>query len=229
MDKAGPGQNTHCLAFAVQQAPIDLASMKQNSYNFMQFRVNSGGMEIGAAWFTGDDLPTTPYRPFGDLNAEGAIDTSAMDTTTWSADPSGMFLSVYEPGDGTSTVFATPSGTLLVDTPNGNIICLKQAATKDFNPAHAGVYKAVVYFKNDAQELGGVETGTVCVDLGTMTITESGHLAVTNEAGRWWSTRRSNRSRTRPISSDRACSRTTATASSPSASTTAKASRSRCS
>ncbi len=183
VNHAGPNQNTHCMAFAVQQATIDQATMKQKSYNFMQFRTNSGGLEIGGAWFSGNNLTTTNFWPYGNMNGSGAFDTGSMDSSQWVLDPTGMFLTVDEGGGDVSTIFATPSGVLAVDTPNGNILCLEQAASKNFDPANAGTYKALVYFKENAQTNMGVETGTVHVDRGTMVISSTGHLTVTNEQG----------------------------------------------
>lgn len=80
-----------------------------------------------------------------------------------------------------SYIFATPSGVLAVDTPNGNIICLKETATKDFPADKAGTYKAIVYNKSSASTgTGNVETGAANMYKGTMVIAASGHVTVTD-------------------------------------------------
>ena len=55
-------------------------------------------------------------------------------------------------------VFGTANGVFAVDTPNGAILGLKKAASKDFDPASAGTYKAI-YYRKPAATNGAAEFG----------------------------------------------------------------------
>jgi hypothetical protein len=75
-------------------------------------------------------------------------------------------------GNGTSDyVFGTANGIFAMDNPNGTILCLKKAATKDFDPTFAGTYKAIYYQKTGTQTgQGNVRTGTAGLGNATMVI-----------------------------------------------------------
>jgi hypothetical protein len=63
-------------------------------------------------------------------------------------------------GNGTSDyVLGTANGIFAVDNPNGRILGLKKAATKDFDPTFAGTYKAIYY-----QKTGGANWPGKCSD-----------------------------------------------------------------
>jgi len=184
LNNAGPQQNTNCLAFAIQQAPIDLNTMNGTTFNYMQFRTNSGGMEIGSATISTSTLATTSFWPYGNMNGGSAFQSGTMDKSLWQLDPSGKFLKVPEENNQYSYVFATSSGVFAVDTPNGNIIALKQRATKELQASDAGTYKAIVYGKTDAStNQNNQEIGASFCGKGVMVITAQGHVSVTDENG----------------------------------------------
>jgi hypothetical protein len=63
-------------------------------------------------------------------------------------------------GNGTSNyVFGTANGNFAVDNPNGRILRLKKAATKDFDPTFAGTYKALYYQKTGRKLAGEILDG----------------------------------------------------------------------
>ena len=65
-------------------------------------------------------------------------------------------------GNGTSDyVFGTANGIFAVDNPNGTILCLKKAATKDFDPTFAGTYKAILLPENRGDKLAREMFGRV--------------------------------------------------------------------
>jgi hypothetical protein len=71
-----------------------------------------------------------------------------------------------------------------VDSPNGMILGLKKAATKDFDPTFAGTYKAIYYQKRGAQTgQGNVRTGTAGLGNATMVISADAQITVTDTNG----------------------------------------------
>jgi len=181
---AGPNQDTSCLAFAVQQAPLDVAGLVSKKFNFMQFRTKSGGMEVGNAQMSNGVLNTENFWPYGAMNGGQSFNSGSMSTDDWQLHASGTYWIV--PGDGNAPdyIFGTPSGVLAIDTPNGNIIALEQQSSKNLLPERAGTYKAICYLKDDAiMTQGGQEVGTLEVGKATIVVTVNSHISVWNESG----------------------------------------------
>jgi len=66
-----------------------------------------------------------------------------------------------------------------VDTPNGAILGLKKATSKNFDPSFAGTYKAILYEKTGASTgQGNLETGTPSLAKATLVITSTGQVTV---------------------------------------------------
>jgi hypothetical protein len=88
-------------------------------------------------------------------------------------------------GNGTSDyVFGTANGIFAVDNPNGTILGLKKAATKDFDPTFAGTYKAIYYQKTGMQTgQGNVRTGTAGLGNTTMVISADAQITGTDTNG----------------------------------------------
>ena len=81
-------------------------------------------------------------------------------------------------------LFGTPNGVFAVDSPNGAIMGFTQTATKNFDPATAGTYHAIVYAKVGATTgAGNVESGTGTLGKGTVTVTAGGVLTIADGAG----------------------------------------------
>src|SRR5205085_10446680 len=80
----------------------------------------------------------------------GAFNIGSFDASTFHADPSGTFLTIPENNGSSDYVFGTPNGIFAVDTPNGAILGLKKAASKNFDASFAGTYKAIYYQKTGA-------------------------------------------------------------------------------
>jgi hypothetical protein len=93
-------------------------------------------------------------------------------------------MSMPDGGSGNDYIFGTAGGFFIVDTPNGSILGLKKAATKDFDPKVAGTYSAIFYQKTGASTgQGNVETGTPSLGQATITVTETGGVTVTDGQG----------------------------------------------
>ncbi len=182
--KTGPNHDTMALVTAVRTSPISLAGMTGRSFNLMQFRTASGGLEVGAASIGAESIASSSYWPYGASSPYGAFNNGTFTTSDFQADPSGTYLIL--PGDesGQDYVFGTPNGIFAVDTPNGAILGLEKADGKDFDPANAGEYTAIYYQKVDAWSgPGNTESGTPSLGQATVAIDTAGVVTVTESQG----------------------------------------------
>ena len=186
-NKTGPGKNVPALITAVLSGQISLATWEGHKYNYMQFRTSSGGLEVGSVTVdAGGIINNTSYWPYGAINQSSPFHTGTMDASAAQADSSGTFFKMPDDnGNGTfDYVFGTGNGIFAVDTPQGAILGLKQAASKSFDPAFAGTYKAIYYQKTGATAgVGNVEVGTPGLGSATMTITTDGQVTVQDAQG----------------------------------------------
>ena len=184
--KAGSDHATPALVTAVAQSPITLSTFENNSYNYMQFRTAAGGFESGSAILDGQgNVAVSSYWPYGGtMQNSSPFNNHTMPSAGFSEDSSGTFLHMDDQGGGTDYVFGTAKGFFIVDTPNGAILGMKKAASKDFDPSFAGTYHAMFYQKANAQTgQGNVETGTASLGSATIAIDAQGNVTVTDSQG----------------------------------------------
>jgi hypothetical protein len=190
--KTGPSLNTPALITAVESGPISLATFGGKSYNYMQFRTSSGGLEVGSVSISAQGVGSnSSFWPFGaynqgNQNGSGSpFNTGTIDLTQAQADPSGTFLKIAEQGgSGFDYIFGTENGVFAVDSPNGAILGLKKAASKNFDPSFAGTYKAIYYQKTGASTgMNNVETGTASLGNATLVVTAGGQVTVSDAQG----------------------------------------------
>jgi hypothetical protein len=167
-----------------------LATFEGQSYNDMQFRTAAGGLEVGSITISAQGVGSnSSYWPHGALkqgNQGGSpFNTRTIEMAQAQLDPSGTFLSIPEPGGtGFDYVFGTANGIFAVDTPNGAILGLKKAASKDFDPSFAGTYYAIYSQKTGATTgAGNVETGTPSLASATLVVTAGGQVTVSDAQG----------------------------------------------
>jgi hypothetical protein len=146
--KAGPNHDTLALVTAVPKSTISIATWANHDYNHMQFRTSSGGVEVGSISLDAQaSIRLTSYWPYG-AGQGNAFHVGGFPGSSFQTDPSGSFLVMSE-GNGTSDyVFGTANGIFAMDNPNGTILCVKKAGTKDFDPTFAGTYKAILLPEN---------------------------------------------------------------------------------
>ncbi len=178
--KTGPNHDTLALVTAVETSQITTSTFASNTYNYMQFRTTSGGADIGSVSIdAGSNFTTSSYWPYGAQNQQNPFNSSTMPGSGLTEDPSGTFLTMTGMGSQPSYVFGTANGIFAVDTPNGAILGLKQAATKAFNASYAGTYQAMYYRKINASfNNNNVETGTPSMGLATLTIDAAGTVTL---------------------------------------------------
>jgi hypothetical protein len=186
--KAGPGHNTPALITAVESGPISMSTFASHSYNYMQFRTASGGLEVGSVTIGQTSGQNSSYWPYGALNSgqNSPFNSGTLDFSAMQEDASGTFF--YGPdgggGNGNDYIFGTAGGFFIVDTPNGSLLGLPKAATKSFDPTVAGSYSAIYYQKlNASTGQGNVETGTASLGQGTIVVTSSGGITVSDPEG----------------------------------------------
>jgi hypothetical protein len=188
--KTGPNADAPALITAVESGQISLATFEARPYNIMQFRTAAGGVEAGSISVNSQGVGSvSSYWPFGQFNSgnQGGspFNAGSIDMSQAQLDPSGTFLKVPEPdGPGYAYAFGTADGIFAVDTPNGAILGLTQASSKEFDPTVAGSYKAIYYEKTNATTgQGNVETGTATLGNASITVSLSGQITLTNAQG----------------------------------------------
>src|SRR5438874_8629624 len=152
----------------------------------MQFRTSSGGVEVGSAIVDAQgNVSVTGYWPYGSIGqGTGAFNIGNFDASTFHADPSGTFLTIAENNGTSDYVFGTPNGIFAVDTPNGAILGLKKAASKNFDASFAGTYKAIYYQKTGANTgPNNTETGTASLGNATLAITSGRQITISDSQG----------------------------------------------
>jgi hypothetical protein len=185
--KTGPDHNTKALITAVLSSPISLSTMESHNYSYMQFRTNSGGFEAGSVKIDAQgNIAVSSYWPFG-AQGQGSgatpFNTGGFPGSSFQEDSSGEFLT-HDDGQGSyDFVFGTRNGIFAVDTPNGAILGLQQATSKDLDPTFAGTYKAIYYEKTSATTgAGNNETGTANLGNATLTVAANGATTLTDAA-----------------------------------------------
>ncbi len=196
MDNTGPTQNTTSLVTAILKAPISLNWLQNKKFNYMQFRTNDGGMEVGSVSIDGaGSVYHQGYWPFGDLitawgqsggtNSSSPFQHGSFDASQFTPDAGGNYLTLNEGGtNGTDTIFATQGGFFVVDMGNGSMVGVPQAASSAFDATFAGTYRALCYNKLDAIAGGNnPEGGTGRVDGYSLALSAGGGLTVQDANG----------------------------------------------
>jgi hypothetical protein len=182
--KAGPDHNQAALITALNKASISASSWANRSYNYVQFRTSSGGIEIGSASVDNQgNVSATGYWPFGSVGQVSAFNLNSFDTSSSQPDASESFLLLPEHAGEHTYMFGRPNGLLAVDTPNGALLATRKTTTKTFDSSFAGSYKAMSYQKTGAN-MGpnNYESGTPH-GMVTLSISSTGHLTIKNKIG----------------------------------------------
>jgi len=158
----GPDHNALGLITAVQTSDVSVSAWAGHDYNYMLFRNNAGGIEVGSARIDlRGNLSTTAYWPFGAVDQTGrGFHRGGFSGDSLQQDGSGTFLRVPHHDGDFDYVFGTANGIFAMDTSVGAILGFKKAAGENFDPSFAGTYKAFYYQKTGASTpVVNVETG----------------------------------------------------------------------
>jgi len=184
--KTGPNKDAPALITAVESGQISMSTWAGHSYNYMQFRTAAGGLEVGTASISAQGVVNnSSYWPYGALNQSGGtFNAGTIDASQAQADASGTFLKIPDSNNTYDYVFGTGNGVFAVDTPNGAILGLQKAGSKNFDPSFAGTYKAIYYEKTGASTgMGNVESGTPSLGNATLAVNSSGQVTVSDSQG----------------------------------------------
>jgi hypothetical protein len=182
--KTGPTHDIKALVTAVQSGPLTIRTLEGHSYNYMQFRTTSGGIEAGSISVDAQgNVSHESYTPSGAQDQPpSSFNSGGFVASTFQEDASGSFL-VHDDGQGSvDYVFGTQNGIFAVDNSNGGILGLLKAAGKDFDPLFAGTYKAIFYEKTGAASgPNNTETGTPILGKATLVVGASGQTSLQDE------------------------------------------------
>jgi hypothetical protein len=116
------------------------------------------------------------------MQSSSPFNNNTLLGANFSEDTSGTFLRMTD--QGSTDLFGTAGGVFIVDNPNGTILGLKKAATKNFDPSFAGTYKAMFYQKTNASTgQGNVEIGAAGLGSATLLIDSQANLVVQDSQG----------------------------------------------
>lgn len=155
--------------------------MENHNYNYIQFRTVAGGFEAGSADMDAQgNVAISSFWPFGAQSQQGSpFNTGGFPGSSFQEDSAGDFLTRDDGQGSYDFVFGTQNGIFAVDTPNGAILGLQKATSKDFDPAFAGSYKAIYYQKTGASTgPGNVETGTANLGNATLVVAANGQATL---------------------------------------------------
>ncbi len=179
--KSGPAHDTPALITAVESAPATINTFAGRSFNYLQFRTASGGIELGSVTIDAQgSIQHDGYWPYG-VFSQNLFGGGSFSASSIQEDPSGNFFTVHESDSSSDYVFGTQSGFFVVDTGNGAILGLPKASARSFASSSAGTYTAIFYEKAGAQTgQGNVETGTPSEGKATVTINSAGQMTITD-------------------------------------------------
>jgi len=182
---AGPGHDTAALITAIETAPASINSFAGEDFNYVQFRTSTGGIEIGTVTVDAQgNITHAGYWPFGVISQGSMFNSGYFPASSVVEDASGNFFTINETNGGHDYVFGTQGGLFAVDTEGGTILSQPKAATKDFNSANAGTYRAIFYEKANAQMgQNNAESGTASEDKGTVTVGATGSVTISDSQG----------------------------------------------
>jgi hypothetical protein len=177
---AGPNKNTMALVTAVESVPATINTFAGQNFNYLQFRTAAGGTEVGTITIDGQgDVQHDGYWPFG-VFSQSLFNGGSFAASSVTEAPSGDYFTIDE-SQGTDYAFGTHSGFFVVDTGSGTILSLPKASVKTFNATNAGTYTAIYYEKAGAQTgQGNTETGTPSEGKGSITISATGAMTITD-------------------------------------------------
>ena len=188
--RTGPTQDITSLVTSFKSQTNTIASVANKSYNYMQFRINSGGLEVGNVTLgAAAQITTSHYWPYGNfsdpMNPSNAyqVDSTFPGSPTEDAATGALYLAIDDNGTMTDNyIFSTTDGLLAVDTGNGSLVCLEDAASSTLSTSNAGTYRGLSYGKTGANTgMGNIETPTVgMVGKTTVSVAADGTLLITD-------------------------------------------------
>jgi len=180
-DNAGASRDTTALITAIESAPSSINTFAGRSFNYLQLRTASGGVDLGTITIDAQgNIQHDGYWPYGALQQpQSFFGGGSLPASSVQEDVSGNFFTITESGGSQDVVFGTENGFFAVDTGNGTILSLPKASSKAFAASNAGTYTAMFYEKVSAQTgQNNTESGTPMEGKATVTISASGAVNI---------------------------------------------------
>lgn len=176
---AGKTSNQKAFVLGLAVRPYTEASFPRRLLNYMQFRVNNGGFEVGYINASADQITHRHYGPVWAGNPDGGLseETSfAVDATTFTLSEDRTYLSktfVEDGGESNDvTIFQTLEDDVVLDMNNGSIVAFSQRADSSLP---TGVYTGLLFGRDDALSLeNNTESGTDLLVKVRITLQEDG-------------------------------------------------------
>jgi hypothetical protein len=193
---AGPSKTEKGFALGLVTSPFDSAVFPQKVFNYMQFRTNNGGYEVGYI-DAGTQVKHQYCSPSqsrygldgspGTGNIQDGVQSQSdfqIDASTFSLSEDRMYLSKVMPAtendpEETISIFKTVDDDLVIDLNNGSIFAC-QVQADDTKPS--GKYMGLLFGKNNAQSMeDNTEIGDDQLTKVTITFTEDSFSWVDGE------------------------------------------------
>lgn len=180
------------LVTALPGAAITRDTLKRGAYNVLHLRTRLGGFEAGCLEVDpGANIIHQTFSPYRLHNQDQATLPAFQTPATWNssnmvAAASGNALSMrFNPADRFSRycyIFQS-SNLVILDTPEGSMICAPQTEAAALDPTKLGTYNGVVYRKTGATMTNptsttGTESPAATVAKCTVAISGAGHIRV---------------------------------------------------
>jgi len=197
MNNAGSTGDQLALITSVTQQTLTANSFDGQAFNMLEFRTKGGGVGISAiAIDASSNFSGTEYMPFNILGSSqngtpnsgfNLLPSFSLAADTTSPSPNYLFLQLPEPpaSSGKNYIFGASNGMFLVDSEDGSMIGLPQAASKDFDQSWANTYQLTYYQKTNAYGPDGnsPEAGNVAWGVATLKLDGVGNLILTDSQG----------------------------------------------
>jgi len=183
--QAGPSHDELALIVATPSKMVESSAWAGQAYNYMQFRTNGGGFEVGSLSFDEEgNLTLAGFSPYRSLNGANGYRGKTFSMAGFQRDATGNFLTNQE-NDGTfDYIFNQGNRIFALDTAEGTTLALRTRPGKNFDPSLAGKYKAFYYQKEGARLSGDdEELGKPSLDDATVWISRSGQLIAKDSQG----------------------------------------------
>lgn len=169
---AGKTKDKKGFALGLSVKPYTEAAFPAQLMNYMQFRTNNGGFEVGFIDARTDTLTHQYFAPSAcwDNGGTGAIADGVGEPSAFPLDATAFtmsddktyitktFAATTEEPENTVTIFQTETNDVVIDMDNGSIFAFK-ARADDTLPS--GAFTGLLFGRDDAQAMqGNTETGT---------------------------------------------------------------------
>jgi hypothetical protein len=190
-DKSGVHSDQNAVIMGVSFQPFSVSSIAGKIYNYMQFRTQNGGCEVGYVSIASESgtsagIIHSGYGPYNFLSGRSDIfsdnrnNPMTLNESDVSADKAYAEIADSQSQNGfKDRVFRSNFG-FCVDLEQGSLFGLPAADSSAFTTAYAGIYDTILYRKAVTGNQNNIEIGTSNVKLYTVTITSDANISISD-------------------------------------------------